>query len=120
VPEKLRALSLCQPWAEQVLRGEKTIEYRSRHTNIRGRIYLYASRTRYTIPEEAEFAEEVGFDLEGLPRGLLVGTVEIYDCQPPTVIDERYRWFLRSPRRLRPPLRPQRRPQPVWFFPFGR
>jgi len=33
-----RALSLRQPYAEQVLRGEKKIEYRSILTRIRGRV----------------------------------------------------------------------------------
>src|SRR3954466_3821975 len=41
----MRALSIRQPWAEMILRGIKTIEYRSRPTRIIGeRFYIYASR----------------------------------------------------------------------------
>lgn len=36
----LRALSIRQPFAELILLGQKPIEYRSRPTNIRGRVYL--------------------------------------------------------------------------------
>ena len=43
--EPTRALSIRQPYAEQILRGEKTIEYRSRPTKIIGeRFYIYAAR----------------------------------------------------------------------------
>ena len=42
----MRALSIRQPYAELILRGEKTIEYRSRPTKIIGeRFYFYASKT---------------------------------------------------------------------------
>ncbi|MBN1449250.1 MAG: ASCH domain-containing protein, partial [Bacteroidetes bacterium] len=32
------ALSIRQPYCEQILRGEKTVEYRSRPTKRRGRV----------------------------------------------------------------------------------
>ena len=105
-PEQLRALSIRQPSVEEILRGEKTVEYRSQPTNVRGRIYLYASLAK---PED-------GGD-EGLPRGVVVGTVEIVDC---VGSDGEYEWFLANPQRLPEPLPPQARPQPVWFYPFGR
>jgi hypothetical protein len=42
----MRALSIRQPYAELILRGIKTIEYRSRSTSIIGeRFLIYASRT---------------------------------------------------------------------------
>jgi len=41
----MRALSIRQPYAELILRGLKTIEYRSRATKIIGeRFYIYAAR----------------------------------------------------------------------------
>jgi len=40
------ALSIRQPYAELILRGEKRIEYRSRPTKVIGqRFYIYAART---------------------------------------------------------------------------
>jgi len=38
-----RAISIRQPWVEQILRGIKKKEYRDIPTNIRERVYLYAS-----------------------------------------------------------------------------
>lgn len=43
------ALSIRQPFAELILRGIKTIEYRSRPTRIIGqRFYIYAARSKGT------------------------------------------------------------------------
>jgi hypothetical protein len=43
--ENMRALSIRQPFAELILRGLKTIEYRSRPTKIIGqRFWIYASK----------------------------------------------------------------------------
>jgi hypothetical protein len=55
----IRALSIRQPHAENILRGRKRIEYRSRPTKIIGeRVYIYASL------RPAEGGEQ-------LPRGVL-------------------------------------------------
>ena len=59
---------------------------------------------------------EFNLDLDNLPRGVIVGTVEVYDCQQRTEGD--YEWLLRSPSRLPKPLKPKRKPEPSWFFPF--
>ena len=69
----MRALSIRQPHAEAIMRGVKMIEYRSRATRIRGRVYIYASLGRYSSVEEAEMLEEYGIDdvdIEDLPRGV--------------------------------------------------
>ena len=42
------------PTPEAILRGVKPIEFRSRPTNVRGRIYIYAALGRYSPEEEAE------------------------------------------------------------------
>jgi hypothetical protein len=110
----MKALSVRQPSAEAIIRGVKTIEYRSRPTKIRGRIYIYASLGRYDAEEEEELMEEFGItdvDCDALPRGVLVGTVELYDC-------EEGEWMLRNPERLEQPVKPTKHPQPVWFTPF--
>jgi hypothetical protein len=100
---KMRALSVRQPYAGQIMNGIKRVEYRSRPTNIRGRIYIYASETP---------ASPKG---EDLPRGVVIGTVEIFKC---TGEPEDYRWHLRNPKPLSKPRKPIGRPQPVWFNPF--
>jgi len=74
-----RALSIRQPWAELILRGKKRIEVRSRPTNIRGPMYLYASLTRGA--DDAKCRASTGRTWEELDRGKLVGIIEITDCR---------------------------------------
>jgi hypothetical protein len=114
--KSLRALSVRQPWAELIMLGDKEIEYRSYPTDVRGVVYIYASATRYEAETEREIQAEVKFDLEELPRGVIVGTVEVYDCQQGS--KGGYEWLLRLPTRISKPLKPKRKPEPSWFFPF--
>jgi len=100
-----RALSVQQPYAEQILRGTKKYEYRSIPTRIRGRVYIYAT------------LKPVDHTNCRLPRGRIIGTVEITGCEW-SERDSRYRWKLSRPRRIRPCI-PRNHPQPVWFYPFS-
>ncbi len=113
--ENLRTLSIRQPHAEAIMRGIKTIEYRSRATKVRGIIYIYASLGRYSKNDESEMLEEYGIsDLssDDLPRGVLIGTVDLFDCDEGD-------WYLRFPERLETPVKPLVQPQPIWFYPFA-
>jgi hypothetical protein len=92
-----------QPYAAQIMRGTKRIECRSRPTKVRGRVYIYASLTP---------ASSRG---EDLPRGVIVCTVEIYNC---TGSPGDYHWHLRDPKPLSRPRKSVGKPQPVWFNPF--
>lgn len=103
------ALSIRQPYAELILRGEKLVEYRTIATRKRQRVYIYASRQ----PGPSEVFVALGVSPEDLPTGVLVGTVMIAGCEGKK---GDYRWLLRSPKRFRRPLAPQGRPQPVFFF----
>lgn len=80
------ALSIRQPWVWAILHAGKDIENRSWPTRIRGRICIHAA-TRMTEGEVFEFDNLVAFDwgitapeYEDLPRGGIVGTVEIVGC----------------------------------------
>jgi hypothetical protein len=107
----MRALSIRQPYAEQILRRTKKIEYRSLPTSIRERVYIYASLT----PGWGKDFESMLLSPGDLPTGVLVGTVEIADCKGRP---GNYKWYLNRPKRLRRMLRPKKHPQPVWFNPF--
>lgn len=106
----MRALSIRQPFVEQILTGEKKIEYRSKNTLIRGKFYIYSSKKpAFGYEEEAK----------GLPVGEIVGTAELVDCifvDDP--VDPYYEWHLKNPKRLKVPMKPSGKPQPVWFNPF--
>ena len=96
--------------------GDKKIEHRNYPTDVRGVVYIYASATRYSAEDEQEMQSEFGLDLDSLPRGVIVGTVEVYDCQQGA--EGGYEWLLRSPIRLTKPVKPTRKPEPSWFFPY--
>jgi hypothetical protein len=110
-PAITRALSVRQPYVELILQGRKTIEYRSRATRVRERVYLYASR----IPGPDDAFADADLDWDELPRGLLLGSVEIVGCEWGEAC---YEWRLSRPARLKTPRKPTRRPQPMFFFPF--
>ena len=108
-----RALSIRQPYVEQILLGKKRIEYRSRPTNIRERVYLYASLTPGGSQADWRHLKKEPGDL---PTGVIVGTVEIADCR----YDERdacYHYLLKNPQRLAKPLVPHNQPQPGFWHP---
>src|SRR5947207_14519979 len=94
------AFSVHQPYAEQLVSGSKKYEYRTIPTRIRGRVYIYAT-LKMVIPHTKK-----------LPRGRILGTVEIIACQWCPRSDC-YRWKLSDPRRIRARI-PQNHPQPVW------
>jgi predicted transcriptional regulator len=108
-PESLdRALSIRQPFVELILTGKKTAEYRSKKTHKRERVYLYASKK---VNDVEEYPYEQAMLL---PRGLIVGSVDIVDC----VEDEDcYAWVLKNPRRYKAPISVRGTPQPGFWFP---
>ena len=114
----MRALSIRQPNAEAIMRGVKKIEYRFRPTKIRERIYIYAAKGRFTPETEAEMMANYKImdkDCDDLPRGVLIGTVELFDC---TGDKGDFHWHVRNPERAKKRLKPKERPQPAWFNPF--
>lgn len=128
----LIALGVKQPWAELILRGIKTIEVRSQPTQIRGTIYLYASKRPSSMPAATVMVAKHDLLVEQLPAGLLVGTVEIIDvrpceardaaaaCIPADLMAGKFAWVLGRPQKLSHPLEVRFLPYGVWFYPFQR
>ncbi len=106
-----RTLSIRQPYAEEIMLGIKKEEYRSIPTNIRGRVYIYASNTLDDVTGKTK-----GTKNKDLPRGVIIGSVEIVGCYGSK--SEGYAWTLANPERLLKPVKPVKQPQPVWFYPF--
>jgi hypothetical protein len=100
----MRALSIRQPYAELILRGIKTVEYRTRPTRILGeRFHIYASKGSgvrvqgsakawsrdlaagdAALPEwMIELAEQIKLIPPGteLPRGVIVGSAVVERCE---------------------------------------
>ncbi len=106
-----RALSVRQPYAEMIMNGTKQIEYRSIITRIRGRVYIYASLQ----PGDERDFKDLNLKPGDLPTGKLIGSVQIIGC---TGEPGDFEWYLANPVRLETLVKPERKPQPVWFTPF--
>lgn len=141
----MRALSIRQPYAELILQGRKTIEFRSMTAkNLIGqRFYIYASMKKMpvaaerlveraakkiwsadlavTTPKRGEHPPEWMIELAGelitkqLPTGVIVGTAVIEDV---TRGEQFYEWHLADVERVKKLRKPTGHPQPVWFQPF--
>lgn len=121
----MRALSIRQPYVEEIFRGLKTSEIRGHRTTIIGeRFYIYAA----TKPGEGRgiagrFARLGALTPNPspkgrgaqLPTGLILGTARISHV---TRRGDRYYWHLYDVKRLKRPRKPRNKPQPVWFYPF--
>ena len=67
----MKALSVRQPWAELIARGEKTIEIRDWATKHRGPLLIVASKRP-----------------DVWATGCTVAVVDLVDCRPMTATDE--------------------------------
>lgn len=84
----MRVLSLLQPWASLWVAGAKRIETRSWGTAYRGPVAVHASKalrqSEVQLCHETPFREALvalGFTtVRQLPRGALIGVVELVDC----------------------------------------
>jgi hypothetical protein len=103
-----RALSIRQPLVELILLGEKTLEFRSIRTHMRERVYLYAGKKLAIVEGFPEGEAEL------LPRGVIMGSVEIIDCYED---EEGFAWDLANPIRYTTPLKPKGTPQPGFWHP---
>lgn len=77
---EIRVLAVRQPWASLIIEGLKTIEVRSRSTNIRERVAIYASLSKQEILEGAHGKD---YNYRILPTGCIIGTIEITQCVKP-------------------------------------
>lgn len=104
----MKAISIRQPWATLIMKAGKDIENRCWPTTVRGRVLIHAAKvcTRDELEDAIDFAEDAcgirySADLKTIPRGGIIGSVEIVDC----VTRSNSRWFvgkygfvLRNPR----------------------
>lgn len=70
----MKALTICQPYAELIVRGEKRVENRTWATNHRGLLYIHAGKSREWLGED---------DLKvypHMPFGAIVAVAKLVDC----------------------------------------
>ena len=101
-----RALAVHQPFAELIVSGEKVKEFRSRRTHLRERVYVYACAKLDS--EDINWCNEnyPDLDIQSLPRGVLVGTVEIVGCERDG--DRGYAWQLGEEEKFAKPMTAKR------------
>ena len=71
----MKALTICQPYAEQIARGEKILENRTWPTNYRGPLAIHAGKSRAWMEDgdEAEYPR--------MAFGAVVAIAELVDCR---------------------------------------
>ena len=84
----MKAITVYQPYAYAIIAGLKQYETRPRKTHIRGRVAVHAGRldevhaTKHLSGNDFwALMAEIGGKTD-LPRGAVLGTVEIVDCVP--------------------------------------
>src|SRR5262249_55097437 len=91
----MRAVTLIQPWATLIISGAKRIETRSWRTVHRGLWPIHSSRTSPPAaralcakePFKSCLAAAGIADHEQLPLGVVLGSVDLYDCQAMDLMD---------------------------------
>lgn len=68
----MKALSIAQPWADLIIRGEKWLEFRTWATDYRGPLALHVSKGG------GVFTDEHG---DTLPTGVVLAVMELVDCR---------------------------------------
>ena len=82
----MKVLSVRQPWTWLLVNGFKNVENRTKPTRVRGRVLIHASLGMTHEEYEAcqlfvsTFSGLILPNFECLPRGGIVGSVEILDC----------------------------------------
>ena len=120
----MKALTVKQPWAWAIIHGAKDVENRSRPTKYRGQLYIHAGvaeakEARDWPAMRAAFKHHgiVPDDpMIGMPRGQVIGTVDLIDCHAWNTCTDRdghlfcsawsmvggYHWVLANPQPVTP------------------
>ena len=121
----MKTLSIRQPWASLIVKGFKDVENRSWRTPIRGEIAIHASASNteddwddaiitvsmiqtITFSEAEKWIIESIGEFDKLPRGAILGIVEIIDCKrertSPWHFEENWGFYLQNPKEIKEPI----------------
>jgi hypothetical protein len=73
----MKALTICQPWAQLIMRGEKRVENREWSTSHRGPLFIHAGKSRDWLLEDDEAEFEAAHD--PLVFGAILGIATLDD-----------------------------------------
>lgn len=113
----MKALTICQPYAELIALGEKPIENRTWPTSYRGLLAIHAGKSRSWMDDDDERR------YPGMAFGAVVAVADLVDCRrvsqlPPELRDSEHAngpwcFVLENVRRLLPPI-PAKGAQGLW------
>ena len=69
----MRALTICQPYAELIMRGEKRVENRTWSIDYRGALLIHAGKSRAWLESYSPLPEPMDF-------GAIVGVCQLRGC----------------------------------------
>ena len=79
--KKMKALTICQPWAWAIVHGAKRIENRTWRTGFRGRLAIHAGMSRRWLLGEVVLPDGTPVPpATSLMFGAIVGTATLVDC----------------------------------------
>lgn len=93
--QMMRGLSMKQPWAEMLIRGQKTIETRTWFTQYRGPIVICSS---LQVDKAANL--KFGHSMPKYSLGMAIGIFYLEDCRPMVPADEAAACFPCEPGRF--------------------
>lgn len=101
-------LTLRQPWASAVFVAGKDVENRTWSTRYRGRLWIHAAKATAWPDTRLEERRGLWVPEDPLPRGVILGCVELVDCvrrfDSPWALRDHYHWLLRRPMLLERPV----------------
>lgn len=121
----MKTLSIRQPWASLIVKGFKDVENRSWRTPIRGEIAIHASASKteddwedaiitasmihtITFSEAEKWLIETIGNFDNLPRGVILGTVDITDCKREHTslwhFDDNWGFYLQNAKEFKKPI----------------
>lgn len=75
----MKALTVCQPYAELLIAGLKPVENRKWRTAFRGRLWIHAGKSKDWLDDEELHPSELAV-MRPLVFGAIIGAVDIVDC----------------------------------------
>lgn len=71
----MKALTICQPYAELIVRGTKDVENRTWPTNYRGPLAIHAGKSRSWLDDD-----NYDIPLDDMTFGAIIGIAELVEC----------------------------------------
>lgn len=77
----MKALTICQPYAELIMRGEKRVENRTWYCSHRGPLLIHAGKSRNWLKLDTnEMDVDYRIYATSMDFGAIIGAVSLIDC----------------------------------------